>query len=302
MAVLKDKAVIVTGAGRGIGAAVAAHLAREGATLLLADIDEALAEATAATLREQEHHATSAWVDVSSWEACAALVRHGLRQHGRIDGLANFAGVLYLAQPWEEADGAQARRLLEVNLLGSYYLGVQVLQQMHRQRSGAIVNVTSGAQAGQVSTAAYTASKAGVAGLTYAWAMDAAPHGVRVNALSPVATTSMTRYTDEYLRARGQLQGERPYVDPAANAPAVAFLLSDLASGVNGQVLRVHGEQLQLMSHPAVTLPVMTRDRWDAAAVGEALATTFAKGLSPLGITGIEASYQPLAKAHQVPR
>jgi NAD(P)-dependent dehydrogenase (short-subunit alcohol dehydrogenase family) len=191
---------------------------------------------------------------------------------------------------------------MEVNLLGTYYLGVQVLQQMQRQGSGSIVNVSSGAQAGMASGAAYCASKAGVAGLTYAWALDAAPHGVRVNALSPVATSAMTQATDAYLREKGQLQGDRPFVDPAANAPAAAFLLSDLARGVNGQVLRVHGEQLQLMSHPAVMLPVMTREQWDVPAVAQALAQSFGGGLPPLGIGGIEAKFVPLAKAHQVPR
>jgi len=302
MKVLQDKRIIVTGAGSGIGAAVAGYLAREGATMVLADIDEAAAERTAASLREQGLCAIAHWVDVSSWEACAALVRHALRLHGRIDGLAAFAGVLYLAKPWEESDGARARRLIEVNLLGAYYLGALVLAQMQRQGFGAIVNVTSGAQAGQASSAAYSASKAGVAGLTYSWAMDAAAHGVRVNALSPVATTPMTRLTDEYLRERGQLQGQRPFVDPLGNAPAVAFLLSDLAKDVNGQVLRVHEKHLQLMSHPAVSLPEMTREQWDAVAVGEALAATFPQGLPPLGVCGVEARYKPLAKTHQVPR
>lgn len=299
---LNDKAILLTGAGRGIGAAVAGYLAREGATLLLADIDETSADRAAAALREQGHAATSHWVDVASWEACAALVRHCLALHGRIDGLVGFAGVMYLAKPEEEADGARARHLIEVNLLGTYHLGVQVLKQMQRQGNGSIVNVSSGSQAGMASGAAYCASKAGVAGLTYAWAVDAASHGVRVNALSPVATSAMTQTTDAYLRARGQLQGDRPFVDPAANAPVVAFLLSDLAKEVNGQVLRVHGEQLQLMSHPAVMMPVMTREQWDAPAVAQALAQSFGMGLPPLGISGVEAKFVPLAKAHQVPR
>ncbi len=302
MTALQEKSVIVTGAGRGIGAAVAGYLAQQGARLLVADIDEAAAEATAVSLRDRGHEADAQRVDVSSWESCAALVKRCLRLYGRIDGLAGFAGVMYLARPEEETDGDRARRPFEVNLLGTYYLGVQVLQQMQRQRGGAIVNVSSGAQAGLGSGAAYCGSKAGVAGLTYAWAMDSFAQGVRVNAIAPVATTAMTRQTDEYLRELGQLKGERPHVDPVANAPAVAFLLSDLAKNVNGQVLRVHGEQLQLMSHPAVSLPVMAREAWDPASIGQALAASFPQGLSPLGLTGVDARYQPLGKVHQVPR
>src|SRR5690606_31923865 len=142
------------------------------------------------------------------------------------------AGINYLAKPWEETDGARARRLLEVRFLGSYYLGVHALQQMKRQGSGAIVNVSSGAQAGMASGAAYSASKCSIASLTYAWTIDAAAHGIRVNAVSPVATSAMTAQTDEYLPSIDQLHGFRPYIDPVRNAPAVAFLLSDLAKDV----------------------------------------------------------------------
>ncbi|WP_051953751.1 SDR family NAD(P)-dependent oxidoreductase [Xenophilus azovorans] len=299
---LKDKAVIVTGAAGGIGSAVAAYLAREGARLVLADIDGPGVERTAAALRQAGHDAMGQQMDVSVWSDCAALVQRCLDLHGRIDGLAGFAGVVYLGKPWEEDGEDRVRRLIEVNLLGTYYVGVQVLRQMQLQGSGSIVNVSSGTQAGMAAGAAYSASKGGVAALTYAWAIDAAPHGIRVNALSPVATTAMTKVTDEYLRSLGQLQGTRPYVDPAANAPAVAFMLSDAAKDFNGQVLRVHGEQVQLMSHPAVMMPVLSRDSWDVDELARGLRESFPGGLPPLGVTGIEATFKPLTKMNQVPR
>lgn len=299
---LQDKCVLVTGAAGGIGSVVAGYLAREGATLVLADTDLPAVEGIAKALRAQGGRATAHQVDVSSWDSCAQLLEIALQLRGRVDGLVQFAGVAYFAKPWEEQDGAKARRLLEVNLLGTYHLGVQVLQHMKDRGSGAIVNVSSGAQAGIAASAAYCASKAGVAGLTYAWALDAAPHGIRVNALSPVGTSGMTRTTDAYLRAKGDLQGERPFVDPIANAPVVSFLLSDLSRDVTGQVLRVHGGQVQLMSHPAVSLPVMARECWDAASLADALAASFPNGLAPLGLVGVEAAYQALEQVHQVPR
>lgn len=302
MELLKDKCVLLTGAGGGIGSAVAAALAGEGATLVLADFDPAAAERVADILRGQGRRASAHQVDVASWDSCARLIGEALEAHGRIDGLVQFAGVAYFAQPWEEEDGTRARRLLEVNLLGSYQLGVQVLQCMRRQGSGSIINVSSGAQSGIAACAAYCASKAGVAGLTYAWALDAAPHGIRVNALSPIGTSGMTRTTDTYLRSKGQLQGDRPFVDPIANAPVVSFLLSELSSEVNGQVLRVHGDQVQLMSHPAVTLPSLRSERWSAASIAEALGSAFPQGLAPLGICGVRAAYEPLGKTHHVPR
>lgn len=302
MELLKEKCIVLTGAAGGIGAAAASHLANEGAILVLADFDFPAVERLACALRAEGHRATAHRVDVASWDSCAQLVQDALEPRGRIDGLVQFAGIAYFAQPWEETDGTRARRLLEVNLLGTYNLGVQVLQCMQRQGSGSIVNVSSGAQAGIAASAAYCASKAGVAGLTYAWALDASPHGIRVNALSPVGTSGMTRTTDAYLRSKGQLQAGRPFVDPMANAPIVGFLLSDLSRAVNGQVLRVHGDQIQLMSHPAVTLPVLTREQWDAASLADALIESFPGGLAPLGLAAAEVAYRPLARTHQVPR
>lgn len=299
---LQDKVVIVSGAAGGIGSAVAGHLAREGASLVLGDVDGLAVERLAAALREAGYDAVAQALDVTSWDDCGALVRLCLARHGRIDGLANFAGVMYLGKPWEETGGDKARRLIEVNLLGTYYLGTQVLTQMQRQGHGAIVNVTSGTQAGMASGAAYSASKGGVAALTYAWAMDAAPHGIRVNAISPVGTSAMTQVTDDYLRALGQLQGARPYVDPGTNAPVVAFLLSDTARDLNGQVLRVHGDEVHLMSHPAVMLPVLSSASWNVDGLAQALRQAFPGGLPPLGVSAIEASFKPLGKVNQVPR
>lgn len=299
---LQDKAIIVSGAAGGIGSAVSSQLAREGASLVMGDIDGPSVERMAAALRQAGHDAVGQLLDVSSWADCGALARRCLDRHGRIDGLANFAGVMYLGKPWEETGADMARRLIEVNLLGTYYLGTQVLSQMQRQGHGAIVNVTSGTQAGMASGSAYAASKGGVASLTYAWAIDAAPHSIRVNAISPVGTTAMTHVTDEYLRSLGQLQGARPYVDPGTNAPVVAFLLSNAASDLNGQVLRVHGDEVQLMSHPAVMLPVLSSASWDPEALARALRQAFPGGLPPLGVAGLEATFKPLGKVNQVPR
>lgn len=300
---LQGKSIIVIGAGRGIGAAVADHLASEGAALLLADIDAEAADATAARLHAAGRCAASMPVDVTHWHACEALVAQCVSLYGQLDGLANFAGMLHLGTPWDEAEGDSARRLFEVNLLGSYNAGIHAMRQMHRQgNGGAIVNTCSGTQAGMAAGAAYSASKGGVASLTYAWAIDGAAHGIRVNALSPVATTTMTRQTDDYMRRSGQLQGERPHVDPACNAPAVAFLLSDAALHVNGQVLRVHGDQIQLMSHPAIMMPVLVREAWDVPSIAQQLAHAFPQGLPPLGLTGVETRFVALEKVNQTPR
>jgi NAD(P)-dependent dehydrogenase (short-subunit alcohol dehydrogenase family) len=297
----RGRNIIITGAAGGIGAAVSRHLAQIGAHVLMADQDGAAVQQLAYSLRAEGFAAHAQEVDVTSWASCQRLVERCLTDGRRLDGLVNAAGVMYLARPWEESGGERARRLLEVNLLGSYHMGIQTLTHMQRQGGGAIVNVTSGTQAGMAAGGAYSASKGGIAALTYAWAMDTAAHGVRVNAISPVATTLLTQVTDAYLRKHGQLVGERPYVDPASNAPIVAFLLSPLAHRVNGQIFRVHGDELQLMSHPAAMLPIMRREVWDASSIAHAIDEAFPDSLVPLGLTGIEATFRPLDKVLQVP-
>ena len=301
---LDNKSIVIIGAGRGIGAAVAEYCAGLGASLLVADIDGAAAAATAKKLRAGGSKAESMKIDVSNWDECRALIKKAVDLHGRIDGLANFAGIVYLRTPFDETDGDKARRLFEINLLGTYYVGVNTIQQMKKQGGGgAIVNTTSGVQAGVGSCSAYAASKGGVASLTYCWAMDAAADGIRVNSISPVATSAMTETSDEYMRQHGQLpEGNRPFVDPACNAPAVAFLLSNASSHLNGQILRVHGEQLQLISHPAVLQPVMERDTWDIPSIAKALKDSFGDTFPPLGLTGMRGEFVPLTKVNPVPR
>ncbi|MDO9435358.1 SDR family NAD(P)-dependent oxidoreductase [Hydrogenophaga sp.] len=299
---LQNQSIVITGAAGGIGSAVAHYLAQLGAKLVIADHDGAAVESLADVLRTQGCATTACATDVTSWSACGELVERCVAEHGGINGLVNLAGIMYLARPWEETSGERARRLLEVNLLGTYQMGVHALTHMQRQGHGAIVNVSSGTQAGMASGGAYAASKGGVASLTYAWAMDGAAHGIRVNAISPVATTAMSQVTDAYLRQQGMLADNRPTVDPMCNAPTVAFLLSPLSSRLNGQVFRVHDKQLQLMSHPAVSLPVMEDDAWDAERIAEAVEHHFGEALPPLGVHGVEARYAPLANALQVPR
>ncbi|VTU45818.1 Levodione reductase (plasmid) [Variovorax sp. SRS16] len=298
---LADKAIIVTGAGQGIGAACAHYLAELGASLVVSDIDEAAASDVAAGISRTGARADAQVADVSSWQACETLIARCVQLHGRIDGLVNNAGVIYFGAPDEEHDEARSRRLFEVNLMGSYFAGIHAMKHMFKAGRGAIVNITSGAQAGIGSAAAYGAAKGGLASLTYCWAIDAAPYGVRVNAVSPIATTALTARTDAYMREHGQSTAARVSVDPRCNAPAIAFLLSDAAHDVNGQVLRVHGDTLQLMTHPAVMHPAVERTDWRFEDVMQVFDSAFRGRLAPLGMSTMDLRYMLMAKQHVVP-
>lgn len=263
---LTGKAVVVTGAGRGLGAAYARLAAAEGARVVVNDVDGAAARVVATGIGAQ---AVADDSDIASWEGAGALVSRCREEFGSIDGLVNNAGIFRLADPFSQ-DPEEFRAVVEVNLLGTAYCGLRAIRAMRDQGGGSVVNVTSGSHLGYPDVGAYGASKGGVASLTYCWAADLAGTGVRVNAVSPNAHTRMAEAYEEYLgaRARGQNIGK----PPEDNAPAVVFLLSDAAAGITGQVVRVDGAELSLMSRPAVLPPLVRMTEPSVAAVAAALA------------------------------
>ncbi len=278
---LEDRAVVVTGAGRGLGAAYARLAAAEGASVIVNDLDATFAVTVVDEIVAGGGRAVADNADISTWAGAGRLIQHCLSEFGTIDGLVNNAAIFRLATPWEQ-DPGEFRQVLETNLLGTAYCGMHALWAMAERGRGSIVNVTSGSQTGSAAMAAYGASKGGVAALTYCWAADVAGTGIRVNAVSPNAHTRMADEFERYLgeQARGQNVGKRP----ETNAPAVVFLLSDAASGVNGQVLRIDGEELSLMTHPEVAEPTARNPQWSVAAVAEAFAGPLGQALQPLGL------------------
>ncbi|MEU4568951.1 SDR family oxidoreductase [Micromonospora sp. NPDC023956] len=261
--VLAGRAVIVTGAGRGLGEAYARLAAAEGASVVVNDVDGAAASAVADSIGALADDS-----DIATWAGAGRLVDACRRAHGRVDGLVNNAGLFRLADPGEQ-DPEEFRRVLEVNLLGTAYCGLHAIRAMLAQGGGSVVNVTSGAQSGTAALAAYGASKGGVASLTWCWAADLAGTGVRVNAVSPNAHTRMADAFERHLgsRARGQNVGK----SPSSNAPAVVHLLSDAAAGITGQIVRIDGDELSLVPPPRPTRPVRIPE-WTVAAVAGAFA------------------------------
>jgi NAD(P)-dependent dehydrogenase (short-subunit alcohol dehydrogenase family) len=278
---LRDRAVVVTGAGRGLGEAYARLAAAHGASVVVNDVDAASAAAVVERIRGDGGRAVADGADVSTWAGAGALVAACVAEFGAIDGLVNNAAIFRLATPWEQ-DPEVFDQVVRTNLLGPVYCGLHALAAMAERGRGSIVNVTSGAQAGSTAMAAYGASKGGVAALTYCWAADVAGTGIRVNAVSPNAHTRMADEFERYLgeRARGQNVGKPPEL----NAPAVVFLLSDAAAGINGQVVRVDGTELSLMSHPEVVEPAVHDPQWTVEAVAAAFAGPLGGAVQPLGL------------------
>jgi hypothetical protein len=199
-----------------------------------------------------------------------------------------------MARP--EAEEPEAlRAMVEVNLLGTLHTGIHALRHMLPQRSGAIVNITSGAQAGSSLQGIYGATKGAVASLTYSWAVDTVGSGVRINAFAPMARTAMADTAQAYLASHGQSPWPQLSALPQDNAPVVVFLLSPLAADVHGQVMRLDGGRLSLMTHPAVLHPPLQRASWSVADVHAAWKAQWAGCPMPLGLVAAEWSERPYA-------
>ena len=190
---LQDKVCLITGAGSGIGRATAELFAREGATILATDVDEAAALKTAADV------AGRGWrLDVTDQASCESVVAEAIRQTGRIDVLFNNAGIAGVGR-LHETSLELWERVMAVNVRGVFLASRAVLPHMIEQRSGSIVNMSSCiAEIGLAERASYGASKGAVLALTRCMQADYAQFGIRVNALLP--GTIHTPFVDRYLK------------------------------------------------------------------------------------------------------
>lgn len=252
---LRGKAVVITGAGRGLGRAYAEDASRRGAAVVVNDVDAAEAEAVAAAIVGSGGRAVADSSSVVTFAGAQALVGSCLDAFGRIDGLVNNAGLFHVSAPWDESPD-RVRALVEVNVLGPLWCGLTAIPHFVDQGSGAIVNVVSGAMLGMPGMSTYGASKGAVASLTYGWAADLAGHGVRVNAVSPIADTRMTASV-------GQTAG----VEPGEIAPLVSFLLGDGAT-FSGRIIRLAFGRLSVVDRPQEVPPDGDRSEWDPSVAG----------------------------------
>ncbi len=285
--VLSGKIVLITGSGRGIGAAMARLAAGHGATVIVNDVDAEAAAASALDILGRGGTAVPMAADVADWDAANALITGIVERYGRLDGLVNNAGLFSMA-PAAQSSPQTWDALVRTNIIGVAACGQRAIAQMLGQGFGSIVNVTSGAQCGSPSMSIYGATKAAVASLTYTWAMELQDSRIRVNALSPRGDTRMSRYAKEFKSRRGEAATPEPAA--AVNAPTAIYLLSDLAEGITGQVVRVEGGAIGLMLHPAVAAPMIDGVTGDVSLVARTFDEQFRRRLVPAGVAGVSVS------------
>lgn len=284
---LDGKVAVVTGAGRGIGREFARTLAAQGAAVVVNDIGVDLrgqqtaddpARSVCEEIEAAGGRAVPAHDSVSDFEAAGRIIGTALDTFGHIDILVNNAGIVRdrtLAKM--TADDFDA--VIATHLKGAFNCTRHAVASMRDAGYGRIINITSSAGLrGNFGQTNYAAAKAGLMGMTFVWALELATAGITVNALAPAGATRMTA---NLFDADGE---PPPSLDPAMNAPLVAFLASDRAAHVNGQIFGRTDFAYTIFQHPKQVAWMDRAGGWDTEAVVEHFDSMLGQHLQSVGM------------------
>ena len=280
MGILDAKAGVVTGAGRGIGRGHCLHLAQNGAAVIVNDVDLDQAETLVAEIREAGGRAVASSADIGARKGCEELIAQCSSEFGKIDYVVNNAGILrdrsFLRMTDEEFDD-----VWRIHAKGTFWCTQLAALRMREQGTGgSIVNTTSAAHMGNFGQTNYAAAKGAIASMTYTWALELARYGIRVNCISPSGTTRMSA---TYKGPDGK-EIELPFVDPALNGPMVAYLVSDEADYVSGQVFGTGGDRIALLDQPAYGHTLMRPGGWTLDEIRQHFKAGLGNKLEPIGL------------------
>jgi 3-oxoacyl-[acyl-carrier protein] reductase len=240
---LQDKVAFITGGGQGIGRATALLFAREGAQVVVADINKAAADAVAAEIAAADGRALALQLDVAQAVSVDAAVAATIAWAGRVDVLLNNAGITRDARLHKMTE-AQWEAVIDVNLKGVWLCGRAVAPHMVAQGSGSIINVSSIVGLyGNFGQSNYAATKAGVIAMAQTWARELGPSGVRANAVAPgfIATELTTTIPEKVIAGIKERTTLRRFGLPEELAKVYLFLASEDSSFINGTVIQVDG-------------------------------------------------------------
>lgn len=247
---IEGRVAVVTGAGRGIGKAIAKRMAESGARVVVADIDSQNAQETADEINGRCGTAIAMTVDVTHPTSVDSLVKKTLETFGQVNILVNNAGIMHRTRIWDipldEWD-----QTLRVNLTGPFLCTQAVLPSMRERKFGRIINISSsaGRSVSTLGGAHYTASKAGLMGLTRAVAKEVARHGITVNAICPgLINTEMVRKTTDEKELQDFLDSFpiNRIGTPEEVGDLVVFLCSEKASYITGAAVDINGGDLMI--------------------------------------------------------
>ena len=275
---VEGKVAVVTGAARGIGREEALLLAREGARVVVNDVDSVEASRVVAEIANAGGEAVLHAGDASETEGAGSLLGAAIESWGRVDVVVNNAGILRDRMVYNLAED-EWDSVIKVHLRG-HFLVTRAAARHWRERSkagedvrGSIVNTSStSGLLGNVGQSNYGAAKAGVAAFTQIVAMELGRIGVNANAIAPGARTRMT---EAAYGGTGANDVGFDVLDPANIAPLVVFLASDAAAHISGQVFRVHGGHIELYEGWRPVAELDKDGRWEAGEIAEQVASLF---------------------------
>lgn len=253
MSKLSGKVAIVTGGASGIGGAISTRLAKEGASLVIADINLEMAEETVRQIKALGSDAVAVRTDVSEWNDVVRMATTAMERFGRIDILVNNAGIGRATGSLISPDHALVENLTEaewdkvmsINFKSVFLCCKAVAKTMKKQKSGKIVNISSvDGKTGTTGGLHYAASKAGVINLTKSLAKQLASFGINVNSVAPgtiLGTMFETAWTNEEKAEDARKTAFNRLGRPEEIAEAVLFLVSESASYITGEILDVNG-------------------------------------------------------------
>jgi NAD(P)-dependent dehydrogenase (short-subunit alcohol dehydrogenase family) len=300
---LEGKVAIVTGAGQGVGRAIAEGLAQSGASVVINDVGVTLtgetenasaAEEAAAAIREAGGQAAANRDSVADWASAQRIVQTALDNFGRVDIVVNNAGILRDAI-FHRMDPEEWRAVIDVHLHGSFNISRAAAGHFRQQQSGSYIHMTSTAGLiGNFGQANYMAAKLGIVGLSRAIAMDMQRFNVRSNCIAPFAWSRMVSSIPTETEADKVRVAKLKRMTPEKIAPMVAFLGSDAAKTISGQIFAVRNNEIFLMSQPRPVRSLHRGEGWTPEALAEQLPGAFGPSLTPLERSADVFSWDPV--------
>lgn len=291
---LTNKVAIVTGSGQGLGLAYARELARQGAAVVVNDVDADAAAAAVDAIRSEGGRAVAVVAPVGSTDTAKQLVASAVSEFGRLDILVTNAGILRDTVLWKMTDD-DFDAVIAVHLRGTFTcVREAAIHFREAEHGGRIICIGSPTgQRGNFGQTNYAAAKAGIVGMVRTWALELAKAKVTVNAVIPVAATAMTATVPYFAKAVEAEAAGQPmpaffrhdlgFGTSDDVSGLIAYLASDAAANVTGQAIGVGGDRLQLWSHPQ---PVATEYRdggWTSEALQESFGALFDDRLQSVG-------------------
>lgn len=291
---LANKVAIVTGSGQGLGLAYAEELARQGAAVVVNDVNAEVAEAAVSKIEAQGGKAIAVVAPVGPSETAKLLVSTAVEKFGRLDILVTNAGVLRDTVLWKMSD-EDFDLVINVHLRGTFNCVREAATYMRENEvAGRIICIGSPTgQRGNFGQTNYSAAKAGIVGMVRTWALELKKAGITANAVIPVAATAMTATIPYFAAAIEAEEAGEPmpaffrhdlgFGTAKDVSGLVSFLASDEAAGVTGQAIGIGGDRIQVWSHPEAVLTEYHEGGWDAESLNENFAATLQGNLQSVG-------------------